>query len=101
MRWVTFSIALAIVILLWVADTVITIYALNGRLGLELNPIYSFSPEAFFFTKGLGVGLLAIIAYELRSRNPALAVRGLKVCTAVLSAIAIWNLVNVAIGVMQ
>ncbi|WP_290597669.1 MULTISPECIES: hypothetical protein [unclassified Archaeoglobus] len=106
-RWVGFSMLLACVMLLAVADTALTLYSLNTvinvygqslALDFELNPLYRLSPEAFFFAKGMSTGIIAIIAYELRSRNPVLAEKGLLLCTALLAAIVVWNLTNILIS---
>jgi len=97
-NWVAFSLALTCVILLTVTDTLITVYAVTSGLGVELNPVFGLSSDLFFFSKGLGVGLISIIAYELRSRDPVMAFKGLVYCTIVLSAIVVWNLVNILLS---
>lgn len=97
-RWVKFSFALTCVILLWIADTAITIYNLRTGFGGELNPLSFMGSETFFFLKGLGVSFIIILAYELRSRNPTLSLKGLYYCTAILTVVVIWNLANTALS---
>ena len=97
-KWVTFSFILTCVILLWVADTAITIY--NLRLGLagELNPLGFMGAEWFFFLKGLGVSFIIILAYELRTKNPQLSLKGLYYCAAILTVVVAWNLANTVLS---
>lgn len=106
-RWVGFSMLLACVMLLAVADTALTLYSLNTvinvygqslALGFEVNPLYKLSPEAFFFAKGMSTGIIAVLAYELRSRNPVLAERGLLLCAIALAAVVVWNFANILIS---
>lgn len=106
-RWVGFSMLLACVMLLAVADVVLTLYSLNTvinvygqslALGFELNPLYRLSPEAFFFAKGMSTGIIAVLAYELRSRNPVLAEKGLLLCAITLAAVVLWNFANILIS---
>jgi len=106
-RWVGFSMLLACIMLFAVADVALTLYSLNAAinvygqslaLGFEVNPLYRLSPEAFFFAKGMSTGIIAVLAYELRSRNPVLAEKGLLLCTALLVTIVVWNFANILIS---
>ncbi len=96
--WVGFSLLLTCVIVLSAIDAAVTIYAIEAGLGFELNPIYEHSPEAFFFAKGVSLSLVVMIAYELKSRNPILAKKGLLLCTAILAAVVAWNFANITVS---
>ncbi len=93
-----FSVLLTCVILLWTADTLITIFNLKSGYGGELNPLGYFGAETFFFLKGLGVSFIVILAYEMKNRNPRLSLKGLYYTTATLTAIVLWNLVNTVLS---
>lgn len=96
-----FRVLLMVIFALWTVDAVLTLYVLNNGLGFELNPLYHPLPEAFFFIKGLGLGVLTVMAYELRYRDPFLTLKGLRATIAVLSAIVVWNVINIAISYAQ
>ncbi|MEM2191942.1 MAG: DUF5658 family protein [Archaeoglobaceae archaeon] len=96
-----FRLLILIMFALWTADVATTLYAISNGLGFELNPLYYPSPNAFFFIKGLVLGVLAVMAYELGNRNLSLALKCLRATVAVLSAIVIWNVINIAISYAQ
>ncbi|MEM3796272.1 MAG: hypothetical protein QXJ98_03215 [Archaeoglobaceae archaeon] len=77
------------------------LYALNNGLGFELNPLYYLSPEGFLYVKGACLGVLTVMAYELGNRNLFLALKCLRGTVAVLSAIVVWNVINIAISYAQ
>jgi hypothetical protein len=84
-------------IFLVILDGYISYTAIELNLAYELNPLYYHFGDFFWLIKSACSLFVIFIAMRMYNQHPFLTLRAMYVCSAIMSLVVIWNIIQVTL----